>query len=65
MSDGEFTDLKTTIITVNNSNPGSNTVTFSDNTNLLNGNHYSGVAIAVSDMNGDGLDDIIPVQSSQ
>ena len=59
VSDGQNTDETSVLITVNNSNPGSNTVSFSDSTNLLNGDNYSGVAMAVSDMNGDGKDDII------
>ncbi len=34
-------------------------ISFSNKTNLLTPvNHYSGVAIAITDMNGDGLDDI-------
>ncbi len=59
VSDGSFTDVSSTTITVNLSNPGSNTVTFTDETNLITGSHFSGVAIAVSDMNADGKDDII------
>lgn len=35
-------------------------ISFSNQTNLLTPvNHYSGVAIAICDMNGDGLDDIV------
>ena len=59
ISDGEFTDVDATTITVNNSNPGSNTVGFTDASDQLTGNHYSGLVMAVADMNGDGRDDII------
>ena len=59
VSDGTFTDVSSTTITVNNSNPGTNTVSFTDATSLILGSHFSGVAIGVSDMNADGKDDII------
>ena len=59
VSDGQFTTQDSVIITVNNSNPGSNTVSFSDGTNLLNGDHFNGLAMAIADMNADGKDDIV------
>ncbi len=59
VSDGVLADIFTTTITVNNANPSANVVSFTDATNLIQGTHYSGVAMAVSDMNADGKDDII------
>ncbi len=38
-------------------------ISFSDQTALLNGTNYSGVAIAVIDMNGDMLDDIVQLDN--
>lgn len=46
-------------IIANNANPGTNTVDFIDETSLLMGSNFSGVAIGVADMNADGKDDII------
>ena len=59
VSDGTYTDETTVIITVDDSSPGTNVVGFTDGTALLDGDNYSGVALAVVDMNADGRDDII------
>ena len=59
VSDGQFTDVEATVITVNNSSPGTNTVSFTDATGLLTGDHFTALVMAVADMNADGKDDIV------
>ncbi|MDM9632843.1 FG-GAP repeat domain-containing protein, partial [Robiginitalea aurantiaca] len=39
--------------------PGDETIRFSDATNLLQGDNFSGLVMGVVDMNGDGKDDIV------
>ena len=58
VSDGQLSDATTVSITVNNP-PSNNLVSFSDQTSLLVNANYSGVAMAVVDMNGDKKDDIV------
>ncbi len=60
VSDGQLTDQATVSISVNTFSADAGIVNFTDQTSLLSGgNHYSGVAMAISDMNGDGKDDLI------
>ena len=59
VSDGSSTDNETTTITVNNNDPGSNAISFTDATNLLGVDHFSGLAMAIVDMNADGKDDLV------
>ncbi|MCO4822509.1 MAG: VCBS repeat-containing protein, partial [Flavobacteriaceae bacterium] len=60
VNDGLQSDQATTLITVNNSDPGGNTVNFTDATDLLLvQDNYSGLPMGVIDMNGDGKDDIV------
>ncbi|WP_430682121.1 FG-GAP-like repeat-containing protein [Maribacter aestuarii] len=56
--DGTMTGTDTTEITVNTGTDGS-AVAFTDATSLLQGDNYSGLVMAVADMNGDGRDDIV------
>lgn len=65
VNDGEFSDQEITTIIVNNANPGSNTIAFSDETSLIAQNNYSGLAMGVIDMNGDGKDDIVQFNSAK
>ena len=59
VSDGLLSDQTSITIAVNTSNPGENTVAFTDGTSLLGQNNYSGLPMGVIDMNGDGKDDIV------
>ncbi len=59
VNDGLQSDQVTTTIAVNNSNPGENTVAFTDGTSLLGQDNFSGLPMGVIDMNGDGKDDIV------
>ncbi len=62
VDDGQSTDQATTTIVVEDgSQPPSDTsaVAFTDATNLLQQDNYSGLAMAVVDMNNDGKDDIV------
>jgi len=65
VNDGLQSDQAETSIAVNNSNPGGNTVSFSDGTSLLGQNNYSGLPMGVIDMNGDGKDDIVQFNNSR
>lgn len=66
VNDGLQSDQATTTITVNNSNPGGNTVAFTDNTDVLLGqNNFSGLPMGVIDMNGDGKDDIVQFNNAR
>ncbi|MBC3846582.1 VCBS repeat-containing protein [Winogradskyella echinorum] len=65
VSDGEFSDIATTIIAVNNSNPGGNTMSFTDGTSLLGQDNFSGLPMGVIDMNGDGKDDIVQFNNAR
>ncbi|WP_299122612.1 FG-GAP-like repeat-containing protein [uncultured Winogradskyella sp.] len=66
VNDGLQSDQATTLIAVNNSNPGENTVAFTDNTDLFLGqDNYSGVTMGVIDMNGDGKDDIVQFNNAR
>ena len=56
--DGQLSDQATTVITVN-SNTGSGMVSFSDASNLLQGDNFSGLVMGIVDMNADGKDDIL------
>lgn len=64
-NDGQFTHKDSVVITVNNANPGTNTVAFTNASGLLPTTVYSGNAIAVADMNGDGKDDIICLNQAE
>jgi NAD-dependent dihydropyrimidine dehydrogenase PreA subunit len=44
---------------------GQAAVSFTNNNNLLSGSNYSGVAVAISDMNSDGKDDIIRLDDAR
>ncbi len=59
VNDGQSSDQYEIQITVQNSNTNTSGVSFTDNTNLLPGENYSGVSMSVVDMNGDGKDDIV------
>ncbi len=65
VSDGVQSDQATTSIVVNNNNPGSDTVAFTDGTNLIAQDNFSGLAMGVIDMNGDGKDDIVQFNSAR
>lgn len=65
VSDGELTDQSTTTITVSNNDPGSQVMSFTDNTNLILQDNFSGLAMGVIDMNGDGKDDIVQFNSGR
>ncbi|MFS4494148.1 Ig-like domain-containing protein [Maribacter sp. 2308TA10-17] len=65
VNDGQFSDQEITTIIVNNSSPGTNTVAFTDGTDLLAQNNYSGLPMGVIDMNGDGKDDIVQFNSAK
>ena len=59
VDDGQFTDFTCVTITVTNQPANPLAVSFTDNTSLLGTSNFSGVAVAISDMNADGRDDII------
>ncbi|EDP70587.1 Glucose/sorbosone dehydrogenase [Flavobacteriales bacterium ALC-1] len=65
VSDGLQSDQATTIIAVNNSNPGGNTVAFTDGTSLIGQDNFSGLPMGVIDMNGDGKDDIVQFNNAR
>ena len=66
VNDGLQSDQATTIITVNNSNPGGNTVSFTDNTDVyLAEDNFSGLPMGVIDMNGDCKDDIVQFNNAR
>jgi len=66
VSDGGFSDVATTIITVNEGNPGGNTMSFTDATDTLLGqDNFSGLPMGVIDMNGDGKDDIVQFNNAK
>ncbi|KAG1650588.1 Ig-like virion protein [Nymphon striatum] len=65
VNDGLQSDQETTTIIVNNSSPGSNTVAFTDGTSLIAQDNFSGLAMGVIDMNGDGKDDIVQFNSAK
>lgn len=65
VNDGLQSDQETTTIVVNNSNPGSNTVAFTDGTSLIGQDNFSGLAMGVIDMNGDGKDDIVQFNAAR
>ncbi|WP_323788897.1 FG-GAP-like repeat-containing protein [Psychroserpens sp.] len=65
VSDGLQSDQTSTIIAVNNSNPGGNTVSFTDGTSLLGQDNFSGLPMGVIDMNGDGKDDIVQFNNAK
>ncbi len=65
VNDGLQSDQTTTTITVNNSNPGGNTVAFTDGTTLLGEDNFSGLPMGVIDMNGDGKDDIVQFNNAR
>ena len=65
VNDGLQSDQETTTITVNNSNPGGNTVAFTDGTTLLGQDNFSGLPMGVIDMNGDGKDDIVQFNNAR
>ena len=64
-NDGLQSDQETITIIVNNSSPGSNTVAFTDGTSLIAQDNFSGLAMGVIDMNGDGKDDIVQFNSAR
>ena len=59
VNDGQNSDQYQIQITVLDSNANTGDVNFTDNTSLLPAANYSGVSMAVVDMNGDGKDDIV------
>ncbi|MGJ8592923.1 MAG: FG-GAP-like repeat-containing protein [Aquaticitalea sp.] len=65
VSDGLQSDQTTTLIAVNNTNPGGNTVAFTDGTGLLGQDNFSGLPMGVIDMNGDGKDDIVQFNNAR
>ena len=65
VNDGLQSDQATTSIAVNNSNPGGNTVSFTDGTSLLGQDNFSGLPMGVIDMNGDGKDDIVQFNNAR
>lgn len=65
VSNGLGSDQETITIIVNNANPGTNTVAFTDGTSLIGQNNYSGLPMGVIDMNGDGKDDIVQFNSAK
>ncbi|WP_396637176.1 Ig-like domain-containing protein [Maribacter sp. R77961] len=65
VNDGSESDQTSTSIAVNNNNPGSNTVSFTDGTTLLRQDNFSGLPMGVIDMNGDGRDDIVQFNSAR
>ncbi|MBF8149496.1 VCBS repeat-containing protein [Winogradskyella sp. F6397] len=65
VSDGLQSDQTSTVIAVNTSNPGGNTVAFTDGTSLLGQDNFSGLPMGVIDMNGDGKDDIVQFNNTR
>jgi len=68
VSDGQSTDQSSTIIVVGDGNqPPSDTgaIAFSDATNLIQQDNFSGLAMAVVDMNNDGKDDIVQFNNAR
>jgi len=65
VNDGESSDSESTSIIVNTNDPGGNTVSFSDGTNLITEDNFSGLPMGVIDMNGDGKDDIVQFNSAR
>lgn len=59
VDNGTDVSVDSVMIIVNDDNPGTNTVGFTDMTSLLSGSNFSGVAVGVADMNADGKDDIV------
>ena len=59
VNDGENISQDTQTIIVHETPSNAAIMSFSDRTSLLVGANYSGVAMSVVDMNGDGKDDIV------
>ncbi len=64
-NDGQQSDETTVVIVVNDSDPGGNTVSFTDGTSLIGQNNFSGLPMGVIDMNGDGKDDIVQFNAAR
>ncbi|WP_289644544.1 FG-GAP-like repeat-containing protein [Maribacter aestuarii] len=64
VDDGQDTGEDTTVITVSMSTDAS-AVAFTEATSLLQGDNYSGLVMAVADMNGDGRDDIVQLDNGR
>jgi len=59
VSDGNATDIQDLFINITDA---TTSISFSDRTSILSGANYSGVAMSVVDMNGDGKDDKEPIR---